>query len=293
MPSIAFITTCKARLHHLKETLPLMAGQQPDELIVVDYSCPEQTGDWVEAEFPQAKVVRVPGEQGFNLSKARNHGAAAAASEWLFFLDADLRPAPTMVSSLRKGIEPGKFYLALLRAGSDPWELHGSFCCRREDFLAAGGYDEVIAGWGYEDLDLYERLKLLGIEQSHYAKELASSIPHDDSERDVASDMSNREENEAVNGCYSHAKRAISIHRGGKGNLPLDERRRLLEGVRKLVKPWYAEGRGKTPLTVRFLVGNAKARRLSWPLEIGSQTTVTVTLAPSPPPRTRPGTFRR
>lgn len=56
--TIAFITTCKDRLQHLKETLPLLVADKPTEIVVVDYDCPANSGDWVEANYPDVKVVR-------------------------------------------------------------------------------------------------------------------------------------------------------------------------------------------------------------------------------------------
>lgn len=45
---IAFVTTCKGRLHQLEQTLPLLLREQPDQVIVVDYECSQQARNWVE-----------------------------------------------------------------------------------------------------------------------------------------------------------------------------------------------------------------------------------------------------
>jgi len=70
MHEFAFVTTCKGRLHHLQQTLPLIAAQAPDEIVVVDYGCPQNSGDWVEAHFPGVKVVRTTDDPGFCLPRA-------------------------------------------------------------------------------------------------------------------------------------------------------------------------------------------------------------------------------
>ena len=93
MNTIALITTCKGRLHHLRETLPLMASQGADEIVVVDYGCPDGAGDWVEREFPGVRVVRVDDDPGFCLPRARNAGARASSARWLAFVDADVKLA--------------------------------------------------------------------------------------------------------------------------------------------------------------------------------------------------------
>lgn len=284
-PTIAFITICKGRLHHLKQTLPTMAAQQPHELIVVDYSCPDGTGDWVEANVPGVKVVRMPGQEGFNASRARNAGAAVATSEWLFFVDADILMAPGMGDALRAGLKPGAFYRPQFRR--DKGEF-GSFACRAADFAAAEGYDEVFEGWGYEDTDLYERLTLLGVSQQRYSADLTMAIHHDDSERHLRAGMRDRMENELVNTCYGHAKRAISLQRGGRGNLPLAERQKLMASVRQIVGRWYADGATK-PLPVRFLVGQNPGHKLASSMWVRTETTVTVVLEPLAPGQGRPG----
>ncbi|HNH34373.1 MAG TPA: hypothetical protein PK375_00580, partial [Rhodocyclaceae bacterium] len=67
-PSIAFIVTCMGRLTHLRESLPRLATQPASECILVDFSCPEGCGAWAETHHPAVRVVRVPGQEHFNLA---------------------------------------------------------------------------------------------------------------------------------------------------------------------------------------------------------------------------------
>ena len=46
-PALVFVTTCKSRLHHLKETLPRMAAEAGAQCVVVDYGSPDGAGDWI------------------------------------------------------------------------------------------------------------------------------------------------------------------------------------------------------------------------------------------------------
>ena len=99
MKKLSFVTTCMGRLEHLKQTLPLQ--QHPDcESIVVDWSCPDKCGDWVEENYPDVKVVRVDGEQYYHRSKARNAGLQAATGEYICNADADLLIQPTFFNLL-------------------------------------------------------------------------------------------------------------------------------------------------------------------------------------------------
>ena len=59
----------------------------------------------------------------------------------------------------------------------------GSHLCERADWLAVGGYDEAISGWGAEDRDLYLRLVLLGRAERPVPPGWASVIEHADAAR--------------------------------------------------------------------------------------------------------------
>jgi len=282
-PTIAFVTTCRGRLHHLKQTLPAMAAQAPDELIVVDYDSPDGAGDWVEAHFPQAKVVRASQpDGGFNVSRARNLGAAAASSEWLVFVDADILLAPPFAQAMRPAVTRGCYYQPLPQ-DSGAGGTYGTFACAAADFRAIGGYDEVFEGWGREDKDIYIRLQYAGVKKAFYKPDLVHVIDHDDSERHIHADMRDRWQNEAVNACYLEAKVKISLALGRRGNLPLAERRNLMRKIRQIVGDWYRDG-ARHPLPVHFKVPPDPALRLASGIHIQSGATVTVVLDPVPSP---------
>ena len=99
MKKLSFVTTCMGRLEHLKQALPLQ--QHPDcESIVVDWSCPDNCGDWVEENYPDVRVVRVEGEQYYHRAKARNAGLQVATGEHICNADADLLIQPKFFNLL-------------------------------------------------------------------------------------------------------------------------------------------------------------------------------------------------
>lgn len=282
MPSpvstIALITTCKGRLHHLQQTLPLTAAQAPGQLIVVDYDCPNGTAAWVEAELPSVAVVRAGQPDGrFNVSRARNLGAAQASAEWLVFIDADIRVAPDMLERVRPLLEPGTFLTARATADAASAQVWGTFACPREAFVAVEGYDEILDAWGHEDEDLYLRLQAHGLRRGYLPPGLVSPIEHDDSQRNVSAH--DRWENEAANACYAMAKREISRLLGGGGNLPLDDRRKIMAHSRKVVAGWYANGARDT-LPVNFKLSQSAPLALASRMRVSSAVTVTVILEP-------------
>jgi glycosyltransferase involved in cell wall biosynthesis len=261
-----------------------MLAHPADELIVVDYSCPDGTGNWVEGASPQARLVRVPGQAGFNASRARNHGAAAATGDWLFFVDADILLKPEALEKLRPALKAGCFYTPWLKDVSEEVvQAYGTFLCRAADFAAIDGYDEVLEGWGGEDSDIYMRLKIRKLREVYYKTDILTVIDHGDDERNIVAGMTDRGENGAVNALYLQAKQKISLLRGGNGNLPLSERLGLLQIARRFVGPWYKDG-ARAPLPVRFAVARTRPLTISAQMKVRTETTVTVILEPGGPP---------
>src|SRR3954463_187375 len=140
-PRLSIVTTCKGRLHHLRQSLPLFLAQPDAEVIVVDYDCPDGRADVVPREFPAARVVAVKDRPHFDISRARNLGGDAASGEWLAFIDADIVVAPDFHQRLAPKLQPGTFHHFPRARASSLW---GSCVMRRADFVAVGRYDEVM-----------------------------------------------------------------------------------------------------------------------------------------------------
>jgi hypothetical protein len=71
----------------------------------------------------------------------------------------------------------------------------GRIATLRKDFLAIGGYEESLQGWGYEDTDFVLRLKLLKKDRHGLPKAFCKSIEHDDLLREA---NLNIKENESI-----------------------------------------------------------------------------------------------
>ena len=163
-----------ATLRRLKEAIEWSRSSNegiPVQVIVVDNDSRDRTAE--TARSFGATVVREPIR---NIARARNAGARLAEGDVLFFLDADTvvpyclvsRIAAVMSDPLCDGgavdidDRPSRTAVWLyLRA----WYLLGRLTgmaggaaqfCRRQAFLALGGYDESI--YMGEDVDFYRRL---------------------------------------------------------------------------------------------------------------------------------------
>ena len=203
--SVCFVTTCKGRLEHLKQTLPLLDELANARCVVVDYGCPEGSGNWVQENFPDVHVEFVTDDAEFCLSRARNIGAAAAATPWLCFIDADIRIRPEFALWLQQSRKTNGIY----RAEPTESAMWGTMICRAENFFAVGGYDEVIRGWGGEDDDLYLRMRSAGNVDMGFPAELLDPISHTDALRTKFYPIKHHAIQHRINFLYTHLKNDI------------------------------------------------------------------------------------
>jgi len=269
--SFSIITTCKGRLEHLRQTLPTMLEQGAAEVIVVDYSCPDGTADFVEREFPQAKVVRVEGEKGFSNWKARNAGAAVATGDLLLFCDADTILAANAGQKIAGELPPKtfgffkrgsteRFNKAGLRLGAN--QLRGFHAIPARVYRRLGGYDEVLLGWGAGgDTDLEERLVLAGFA----ARPLDPALVEDVIQHDNTDRTRHHVDSIKVSYCagllYRRAKLTL-LHVRRRLNLPLEVRQQIYDKARAAAG--NLGGRDTVALTI-----DLEHKPIGMPLQLG------------------------
>jgi glycosyltransferase involved in cell wall biosynthesis len=232
------------RLDHLKLSLPRML-EQPAEVIVVDYSCPQSTADYVEAHFPAARIAREQGKQHFSNWQARNSGAAVAQSDVLVFCDADTILAKGAIDWLSNNfptsnfghfdrVTTAGFNKSGLRLASN--QLRGFQVIPRHDFHLLGGYDEVLQGYAAGgDTDLEDRLVLLGLTRCALDPNIIDDVlEHDNADRTKhhADPIST---SYAAGLLYRTAKLAL-LRMGKSVDLPVQTRRNVYNAARKAAK---------------------------------------------------------
>jgi len=204
------IVSCKGRLEFLRRTAPRVLGVAELSYCLVDYACPEGSGDWLARAFPQAlsggrlMIEHVHAGPHFNKSAALNAGARRALRaqpEYLCFLDADTLIAEGFYPFLEGHARSTRFLIAGLRPdGTDPPSLTGVLVVPATAFAASSGFDENFSGWGGEDIEFRLRLHVLhGLSYARIPLQLLAPIEHDDAlrvafyeQRDLAlSDRSN------------------------------------------------------------------------------------------------------
>jgi hypothetical protein len=88
--SISVITVCMNREQHLLDTAPRVAAwPHHSEHLVVDWSSRQPLHREALPPDPRLRLLRVEGEQRWNLCRAYNFAIAQARGTCLFKLDAD------------------------------------------------------------------------------------------------------------------------------------------------------------------------------------------------------------
>lgn len=178
---ISYCTTCKGRLHHLKETLPANlaaeAGNPNVEFVVLDYGSDDGLGDWIrqnfahEIETGRLRYARSEQEY-FRMAHAKNMAHRLATGDILCNLDADnfvpqyfskwlgeqfdREPHAIVTTQAIGHLDLIKERTGRVLRGLPPTMeiggIGGRIAVRKEDFYRLGGYNEKIEGWGPDDL---------------------------------------------------------------------------------------------------------------------------------------------
>jgi glycosyltransferase involved in cell wall biosynthesis len=246
-PFISFITTCKGRLAHLKETLPALVSQDDSEVIVVDYDCPDGTAQWLGDNYPQCTVVAVGDKPTFNLSDARNHGLRAARGRWLFFVDADVVLSHDIAARLREQLSDQHFYLL---ANFRNQGAYGSVLVARSAVDKIGEWDSQYVGYGGEDYDFFRRLTYTGLSMAFLKTEPVRMVPHSREERTRFYTVSKRQSLATAKMYFAAKTDLLKMHRSVK--VPADVLVNLRARCEQVVKQALDEGRTTTSITIQL-----------------------------------------
>jgi len=180
------------RLPFVQRTAPALlerADRGSLRYCLVDFSCPDRCGPWLESAYPglitrqAARVVSVPDRTTFHKTVALNLGALAAleaGAGTLCFADADTLLLPGALDAVTAPLEPGRFRVVDRGpGGASVPSLTGLLGVAADDFRRAGGFDETFEDWGSEDVELRLRLHLVhGLEPVFLPPRLFSPLDH-------------------------------------------------------------------------------------------------------------------
>ncbi|MCU0731253.1 MAG: glycosyltransferase family 2 protein [Hyphomonas sp.] len=209
---ISYCTTCKGRLHHLRQTLPANmaaeAGNDDIEFVLLDYDSNDGLGDWVRDTFRgelasgRLVYVRHAPAPHFRMAHAKNMSHRAASGDVLVNVDGDNFIAPNTSAWLRALFVEHPNSLACPRELTVPGFLQqrylnrflnrprpadglcGRIAVSRATFHAVGGYNEGLLGWGGDDVDFMLRVRDSGARLAAMPVAVwGGTIPHDNEER--------------------------------------------------------------------------------------------------------------
>ena len=187
---ISYLTASMNRLHHLKETLPYSLKNLGPcaEIVLLDYNSQDGLRDYILAQHQEAledgslSYLRTNEPTFFHHSHARKVLALAAEGPILCVLDADNFLMPGFSQYLLERFSD--LGPDTLGACQTDRSNHGRIALLKKHWLALGGYDEEMLGWGWEDNDFRKRALKLGLQKFEFNDELVSKvIEHGDEDR--------------------------------------------------------------------------------------------------------------
>ena len=188
---IGFCITCMNRTHHLKETLikNIEDNYFPDdvEFVLLDYNSSDDLEEWVRGYLTHyidigiLAYYKICTPTTYMRSHSRNIAFRLSDAKIVCNLDADnflgKGFAEFIINEFNK--EKNIFYTSIVVDN-----IFGRVCVLKNDFVKIHGYNEAFTGYGYEDCDLFNRLRKIGLEQKEFYKtEFYRSVDHSDEER--------------------------------------------------------------------------------------------------------------
>lgn len=190
------------RLHHLVETLPKNICWNLDysnlEFVILDYNSPDGLGDWIKKyminSINSGIVVyyKYFDSPYFRYSHSRNLLLRLASGNIVCNLDADNYTGKGFAGYIERKLRKIDFIAGPIITSNNisPRSLDGitmgcfgRIAIRKDLVLSIGGYNEELEYWGFEDRDLYMRLRALKFKSDSIDPQFLFSIPHTDEER--------------------------------------------------------------------------------------------------------------
>lgn len=174
---ISVITAVRNRAERLRDAIKnWRTCPQISEIVVCDWTSA------APVSVPKdVRMIRVERERFWRIALALNLSAQYAVGELLLKLDVDYRIAsPAFIERIRPTRGSFSHGGANIAKKHEDRYLCGTLCAWREDFWRVNGYNEQFVGYGYEDDDLYNRLrKTLGLRAHLIRAEYGiSHLPH-------------------------------------------------------------------------------------------------------------------
>jgi len=197
MNIVTFCIVCMNRLHHLKITLPKNIkdhqGNNDARFLLLDYNSQDGLEEWVKmnlsTEIAEGKLVyyKTKEPNSFNRSHSRNLAFKLVPEGLICNLDADNFTGLNFCSYINRLMSNNyNSILAVDRLNLKGVlkDVVGRICLSKEDFHSVKGFDESMQDYGFEDVDLVNRVKATGKNLIYMNKrKYLKAIAHSNAER--------------------------------------------------------------------------------------------------------------
>ncbi len=183
------------------------------EYVVVNYNSQDELDEWIKDHLKNylsdgiLKYYKTTEPKAFYMSHAKNVAAKLATGDVICNIDADNFTGYGFARYVSSEFAKNKNLFLAVNQNTAPGDCFGRICMWKNDFTIVKGYDESMKGYGFEDIDLWNRLELLGNEPKFIENgEFLQAISHHDNER-----LSNEPNNMGIYEVYiNYINHAIS-----------------------------------------------------------------------------------
>ena len=186
--NVSVIVSCMNREPHIVlRVLKHAKALNPQEIILIDYS---STIPYFSTRIKQIlsknlKLIKVEGQEHWNLGIANNIGIRRAKSEMILKIDCDTYLTP-LFFYLNQDFDPSKEFLTgNYKDLGQASHLNGLILASKTAWYSVGGYEERYRTYGWDDEDLYARLKKMGFKRKHFVRNSLYHIKHELSKSDI------------------------------------------------------------------------------------------------------------
>jgi hypothetical protein len=197
---IAFCTTCKGRVQHIEQTLPVNLKDNEQNFarfILLDYGSPDNLQTYLvtnhreEIEAGRLIVYSFQEPGPFRMAHAKNMAhrlAMLEGADVLVNLDADNFTGPDFGSYIARHFDARDdifMWAKMVKHGPDRLArgISGRIAVTAHAFMKAGGYDEQYNTWSPDDKDFNARLRRLGYKGQEIDRRYLHAVLHTDKMR--------------------------------------------------------------------------------------------------------------
>jgi len=180
---ISICIPCKNRTYDLKKIMPHIIksanASPPVEISILNYNSQDDLDDYIKtvrrteylAEGNILSYAKYTARPYYHLTHAQNLSSLFSKGEFIVSFLTDIIPAPDFFKFVRNSLEADKDIVWMQCS-----HLKGVIVCRKEEFIACGGYDERIEFYGPGDKDIDVRLHRRGAKLKKMPNRLLDSI---------------------------------------------------------------------------------------------------------------------